>query len=483
MNIYSLIDTLFSGLAAASNKIIFFNILGFTDKYELPFIVLWLLIASIYFSFKIRFATIRHFKYAIEVILGKYEDKRVKKGDIGPKQALFTSLSGVVGMGSISGVGAAICIGGPGSVFWMIIASILGMSLRFGETLLGHKYRIKDKNGEFFGGPFFYMKKGLAEEYGWKKFGAALAMIFTILFVISSLFGLQSQQSVKVITSTFDLNEDKWSWVIALVMMIMIALVIVGGVSRIASVASAVTPLMIYIYCISSLIVLLYHWEKTDEAITLIFKEAFAWNSLYGGMIGVFLISFQRALFSNESGMGSTPIIHSSSKDNESAREGLIAMTAPVIDIIGITLVSSLIIISTGSYLIPNAEGITATTEAFRSVSWWLVLMLAITIPLLSFSASIAWSYYGLRCWEYIFGVKSARIYQILFCLTFFINGIFKDFGSFLIFLDAVSFATTIPNILAMYLLSKVIVRELKSYEERYIIPHKVPRRKRFRWF
>jgi len=446
---------------------------GDSKKTKIPFVVIWLVIGATFFTFRMRFINITGLKNAFNLIRGKY-DNPSDKGEVSHFQALTAALSGTVGLGNIAGVAIAVSIGGPGATFWMILAGFLGMSSKFVECTLGVKYRNIDEKGIVAGGPMYYMTKGLAK-YKMAKLGKVLAVIFAILVIGGSFGGgnmFQANQAFAQTAALFPAIQNYGAW-FGVVLAILVGVVIIGGIKSIANVTDKLVPFMALLYVLTALIIILMNISKTGEALSLIFNGAFNPSALKGGIIGVLIVGFQRAAFSNEAGVGSASIAHSAVKTNEPISEGLVSLFEPFIDTIVICTMTALVIIFTGVYTNPdNLSGVALTSAAFESAFPWFKYILAIAIFLFAFSTMISWSYYGLNGFKFLFDrfFKNKNIvkytYYILF-LIFVVVGSASSLGAVVDFSDMMILAMAFPNILALYILAKEVKADLKSFNDR----------------
>jgi AGCS family alanine or glycine:cation symporter len=454
-------------LTGVLESVLFYEVLGF------PIVVLWLVIGGTFFTLWLGFPNIRLFRHALKVVSGKYS-KPEDPGEITHFQALSAAVSGTVGLGNIAGVAIAVTAGGPGAVVWMMIAGFVGMSTKFAEVSLGHKYRKIDANGRVSGGAFYYLRDGLAE-LGWPRFGKILSVIFA-LFALAGSFGggnmFQSSQSVKMFTETFSGMGDM-DWAIALVMAIAVGTVLIGGIKRIATTAEAIVPVMAVVYMTAAITVLIVNAAHIPEAISVMFTQAFTPEALGGGMLGAIIMGFRRAAFSNEAGIGSAPIAHAPGKTTEPVRAGVVALLEPFIDTIVICFTTGLVITVSGVYADPTIEGagswrgVLLTSAAFGTVIDWFPVVLSICVIMFAFSTMITWSYYGERAWQYLFGAKSVRLYYVLFCSATFFGGATEKVKMIVNLSDLLLLAMAIPNLIGLYILAPGLRRMVGSYVRR----------------
>jgi AGCS family alanine or glycine:cation symporter len=455
------IDAVFSGLVDFLATIFFFEVFG------IPFIVLWLIVAAIFFTIRMNFINLRGFKHAIDVVQGKYDDPN-DEGDVSHFQALATALSGTVGLGNIAGVAIAVQVGGPGAVLWMTLGGFFGMTSKFVECTLGQMYRRTLPDGTVAGGPMYYISRGLAER-GMRPLGKALGILFALLCVMASFGGGNMFQANQAYAAVAGLFPALPSWVFGLLVAILVAVVIIGGISRIASVTSRLVPAMAVIYVLACLWILLNNFTEIPSAIGTIFTQAFSPTAIEGGIIGVLVQGVRRSAFSNEAGMGSAAIAHSAARTDEPLREGIVALLEPFIDTIVICNLTALTIVITGVYQDTTAaelNGVELTAAAFNTVIGWFPIILAIAVALFAFSTMISWSYYGEKCWSYILGSESAIIYKGIFVVCVFIGSV-VNLGAVLDFSDMMLLAMAFPNLLGCYILSGKVASTLKDYMNR----------------
>ncbi len=463
------------------------------DTSTMPYVIILLLTAATIFTFYFGFVNIRRFPLAINVVRGKYDDiegsdeplgkvnvnvvdgdivDTIKiegeEGEVSHFQALTAALSGTVGLGNISGVAIAIAVGGPGATFWMIVAGLLGMSSKFAECTLGVKYRDVGPDGTIYGGPMYYLSKGLKEK-GMGGLGKVLAVFFAIMCVGGSFGGgnmFQANQAAAQFNNMIGATGGSAGAVFGMVMAVLVAIVIIGGIKRIASVTEKIVPFMVGIYLLAALIVIFMNVGQIPAAFGLIFSGAFTGAGVTGGFIGVLIQGFRRAAFSNEAGVGSAAIAHSAVKTKYAASEGIVALLEPFIDTVVVCTITALVIIITGFYTnVDGLGGVDLTSAAFASVIPWFPYVLTLAVVLFAFSTMISWSYYGLQSWLYLFGRNKINeyIYKVLFCL-FVIIGSAASLGAVTDFSDSMIFAMAIPNLIGVFLLMPKVREELTRY-------------------
>jgi len=435
----------------------------------IPFIVVWLVLGAIFFTIKMRFINFRGVAHSFQLIAGKF-DSPEDKGEVSHFQALTTALSATVGLGNIAGVAIAITLGGAGATFWMIVAGILGMASKFVECTLGVKYRRINEKGEVSGGPMYYLSKGLElKGYGW--LGKVLAIVFAILCVGGSFGGgnmFQANQALSQVSNKIPFFVEN-GFLFGLILAVLVGLVIIGGIRSIAKVTDKIVPLMVGVYVLFALIIIFANIGQMGSAIAQIVSGAFSPEAMRGGFIGVLIIGFQRAAFSNEAGVGSASIAHSCSKTDEPVSEGIVALLEPFIDTVVVCTMTALVLIFTGyAFDTQGLEGSQLTSAAFSSVFGWFDWVLLVAILLFAFSTMISWSYYGLKAWTYLIGESRAKanVYKVIF-LVFIVIGSSSSLGAVLDFSDLMILGMAFPNILGLLFLVGEVRKDLKSYQDR----------------
>lgn len=465
----------FSSINSILETVLFFDILfGTVDGVNLPFLVVWLIAGGVYLTVMTRFINLRMMRHSFNIIRGRYNTID-DVGLISSFGALTTALSATVGLGNIAGVALAIAIGGPGATFWMIVAGFLGMSLKFTEVTLSLQYREFLKDGTVMGGAMEYLSKGLAKK-GHATFGKVLAVIFAVFMIGGAIGGgntFQVSQALSAISQEVPYFEQN-PVVFGVIISTLVGFVIIGGVRRIAHITETLVPIMAVIYISASLWILGNHFDKIDDAFGIIFHEAFSTSAIYGGMLGAIVQGFQRAVFSSEAGIGSSPVAHAPASTKYPVRQGLVALYEPFIDTVVICTMTALVIVITGVYahdgaytaLIEAKQGAALTSAAYGTVIDWFPIVLSVSITLFAFSTMISWSYYGERAWVYLFGSKLSIIYKLMFLAltvigTVVSTSILVDF-SFMLLL-----AMALPNILGLFILSGEVKKLLNEYMQK----------------
>ncbi|MBK5214861.1 MAG: alanine:cation symporter family protein [Flavobacteriaceae bacterium] len=477
---------------------------------DMPIVIILLLLGALFFTLYFNGVNFRYIKICIKTAAGKYDELdhhvpadqeiEVKDGEIHDTvhltgevpgevthfQALTASLSATVGLGNIAGVAVAIAIGGPGATIWMIVAGLLGMASKFTECTLGVKYREVDADGKTYGGPMYYLASGL-KEMGMAGFGKVLAIFFAVMCIGGSFGGgnmFQSNQAAAQLTQLMDWDGPNAGLYVGLVMALVVGLVIIGGIKRIGSVTEKVVPFMAIIYVGAGLIILGINYDMIPFAAKQIWEGAINPNAAFGGVVGVLIVGFQRAAFSNEAGVGSAAIAHSAVKTRYPASEGLTALLGPFVDTVIICTMTAVVIVITNakhnlftygnldsaSNVMLNAtnqpiNGVDLTSVAFNSAIPNFSIVLTIAVILFAVSTMISWSYYGLQSWKFLFGKGKVSdiTYKVLF-LIFLVIGASSSLGAVIGFSDAMIFAMVFPNIIGLVLLSPKVKKELRKY-------------------
>ncbi len=435
-----------------------------------PFIVIWLVVAATFFTLYFKFINLRSFRHGYQLISGKY-DHHDAPGEVTHFQALSTALSGTVGLGNIAGVATAVSVGGAGATFWMIVAGLLGMSSKFVECTLGVKYRDIGPDGKVSGGPMRYLSKGFAEN-GKANLGKFLAGLFAILCVGAAIGGgnmFQANQSfaqLQSITGGADSFLAGKGWLFGLVLAVLTGVTIIGGIKGIARVTSKLVPFMGILYVVTGLVVIFLNLGHVPQAFSDIFSGAFNAPAVTGGALGVLIIGFQRAAFSNEAGVGSAAIAHSAVTTKHPVTEGLVALYEPFIDTVVVCTITALVISISGALdTSTGLQGIELTSAAFASAVSWFPYVLTLAAILFAFSTMISWSYYGVRAWTYMFGENKTQenIFYVVY-LFFTIIGASINLSAVIDFSFAMVLAMSFPNIIGLYYLTPVVKNELNTY-------------------
>lgn len=442
---------------------------------QMPLIVLWLLVAAVFFTFYFGFLNIKGFGHALRLTRGDY-DSDDHHGEVSHFQALATAVSGTVGIGNIGGVAIVITIGGPGAVFWLLVAGFLGMSTKFVECYAGVRYRKINPDGSISGGPMYYLEEAF-HLHKLSFLAKPMGMFYAIAIVIGCL-GIgnmfQSNQAFQQFLFATGGNTSWFAdkgWLFGLVIASSVGLIIIGGIQSIAKVTSKLVPFMALTYLIAAVVIIALNADRLPWAISAIFTEAFNPQATVGGVLGVMILGIQRAVFSNEAGIGSAPIAHAAVRTEEPATEGYVSLLEPFIDTIVICTLTALVILTTvyqPGMESEGVQGIELTAQAFKETISWSTVPLSFIAILFAFSTMISWSYYGMKGWTYIFGESKVAeaIFKLMFC-GFVALGCTIELNAVLDFSDAMVFVVALPNILGLYMLAPTIKRELKIYQQK----------------
>ena len=448
-----------------------------------PLIVM-ILATGIFLTIRLKGIQVRKLILAFKYMFSNETDG--EHGEISSFGALCTALSATIGTGNIVGVATAIVAGGPGALFWMIVAATVGTATKYSECLLAIKYRTVADDGHIVGGPFYYIEKGMGENWKW------LAKIFAVFGVMVGLLGIGTFSQINGITSAvnnfFDANnawtvqlfgrDYSWTVVIAgIILTIFVAFVIIGGLRRISAVAQVVVPFMAIIYFVFALALVLFNIKEVPQAIVTIVQAAFNPKAVTGGVVGSMLVAMQngvaRGIFSNEAGLGSAPIAAAAAQTKEPVRQGLVSMTGTFIDTIVICTLTGLSVVITGAWQVEGLEGVQVTTYAFQNglpfSNQFCAAVLMICLVFFAFTTILGWDYYGERCLEYLTGKdeKKIKIYRWLYILAVFI-GPYMTVAAVWTIADIFNGLMALPNMIALFALSGVVVKETKRFFEVY---------------
>ena len=476
-------NELFGYINGFFENILFFDIFfGQIEGTKFPFVVAWLIAGGVFLTVKMGFVNLKMLGHSLKIVAGKYHTKE-DKGLISPFQSLATALSATVGIGNIAAVSIAISWGGAGAAFWMILAGFLGMTLKFTEVTLSIKYRKFLPDGSILGGGMQYLSQGLADK-GMAGAGKVLALVFAFFMILGAIGAgntFQVSQSLSIVQGQIPFFADNSlvfgslkdnGYIFGLILAGITSLVIIGGIKRIAQVAEKIVPIMVVFYLLMVVWVLGTYFTAIPDAFALIFREAFTPTAVAGGMFGAMAQGFQRAVFSNEAGLGSAGIAHAPARVKYPVRQGLVSLYEPFIDTVVVCTMTALVVILTGTYTggtealdaaIAAKQGAIITSTAFGSVVSWFPSILGIAIFMFAFSTMISWSYYGERAWVYIFGAKSSIVFKLIF-LAFIVIATITDTGTMVDFSSILFLALAVPNIFGLLMMSGDVRKMLTEY-------------------
>ena len=467
-----IIDSMVRPITDAVSDFIFYAVP--VGDANLPLIVVWLVAGGLFFTGYLGFINVRGFRHGLALATGRYQNPNAP-GEVTQFQALATAVSGTVGVGNIAGVAIAISLGGPGATFWLIVAGLLGMSTKFAECTLAVRYRKTNPDGSVSGGPMYYLEQGLTD-LKLPGVGKALGLFYAMAMVIGCL-GIgnmfQSNQAAAIFITVTGAEQSPFmgkAWLLGLAMAIVVAIVIFGGIKSIARVTEKLVPFMAVLYSVAAIVIIVFNADKLLWAFGAIWQGAFSPDGVTGGIIGVIVIGFRRAVFSNEAGLGSASIAHSAVKTNFPATEGYVALLEPFIDTVVVCTLTALVIITTVyDPLLANTgiSGIEMTTRAFQSTISWSPIPLSVAAILFAFSTMLSWSYYGLKAFTYLFGEANITqlIFKFIFCI-FIVIGSAIQLNALIDLSDALVFIVAIPNLIGLYILAPIVRAEIEKYSE-----------------
>ena len=430
----------------------------------LPLLIL-LLGGGIFFSLYSRFVPFKYFGHGLNILLGRYHDPK-DPGEITHFQALSSALASTVGLGNISGVAIAIQMGGPGALIWMWVSAVVGMSTKFFSCTLSILYRGKDDEGNIQGGPMYYIENGLGPKF------KPLSILFSLAGLIGCTVMFQSNQLADIIRNEifipygwFSESVMMGNFVQGVIMAILTAIVIFGGIQRIGQVASYMVPIMVLLYVFSGLLVIFNHLSEIPSLFGLIINDAFTGDAVMGGAVGsVIIAGVRRALFSNEAGLGTSDMAHGAAQTKEPVREGLVAMIEPFIDTIVVCTITAMVILASGVWEQEGLNGVTMTTTAFiKELGGFGKFLLLSAVLTFSLSTMMSFSYYGSKCSGYLFGTKSIFYYRCFYIVTIVIGAMITiEFVINLV--DGMYAIMAIPTVLGSVLLSGKVMVEARRY-------------------
>ena len=448
----------------------------------MPLICL-IMATGIFLTARLGLVQIRHLGKAFKFM---FKDEEDGHGEVTSFGALCTALSATIGTGNIAGVATAIAVGGPGALFWMVLAAFFGMATKYSEGLLAIKYRTIDEDGHVLGGPFYYIENGMGKNWKW------LAKLFAFFGAGVGLFGIGTFTQVNSIASAvknfFDPNmahtvalfggEYSWATVIAgLILTLCVGLVVIGGIQRISKVSEVVVPFMAVLYVGLALIIIITNITAVPGAFATIIKSAFTGSALAGGAVGSMFVAMQkgvaRGIFSNESGLGSAPIAAAAARTKEPVRQGLVSMTGTFIDTIVICTMTGLSIVIAGSWLNPDLEGVEITMDAFQKglpfPGFVATFSLMLCLLFFAFTTILGWDYYGERCVEYLFNKNKGVVkgYRWLYIIAVFI-GPYMTVAAVWNIADIFNALMAFPNLIALLVLNGVVVKETKEFHAKH---------------
>ena len=424
-----------------------------------------LLLTGLYLTVGLRFMTLRRIGYGFRMLWQGRVAKEGHEGQITPFNALSTALAATVGTGNIAGVATAIYLGGPGAIFWMWMTALVGMASKYGEAVLAVKYREVDELGNHVGGPMYYIKNGLGENWKW------LGLLFAF-FGTFAAFGIGNAIQANSVAQAAQDHFGVPLWATAVALAVLTFLVVIGGIKRLGEVAGKLVPLMAILYIAGSLVIIALHVDQLPAAVALIFTDAFTGTAATGGFAGSTIMmavrfGVARGIFSNEAGLGSAPIAHAAAQTDNPVRQGTIGMLGTFIDTIVICSMTALVIIMTGVWNSGETSATLSTLAYDTGLPGFGKIVVVFGLLIFAYTTLLGWSYYGERCAEYIFGVGIIKPYRYAWIAMIFIGALAKDQLALLWDIsDALNGLMALPNIVALLLLSPVIFRITQEYFE-----------------
>ena len=485
MSLDAVIDSLLSPIADKVSGIIFSYVT--INGVKVEFLIALLIFAAIYFTIRTGFIGIWGFKHAIKLITNNYKHKnpsgyqRKKKGELSSFQALSATISASAGIGNVAGSAAAVSIGGPGVIFWMIIAGFFSMALKFSEVLLGVKFRNTNPDGSVSGGPMYYILVGLRGKYS-QKFAPVLAKIYAVCCIFAMIGGWNLFQ-INAMTAQFTEvtgGDNSFfannGWILGTIVAVITWFTIIGGIKAIGKFTSKVTPIMCSLYVASAFLVCLVNIHHLPETLVLIIKEAFSPRAMTGGAFACLLWGFRRAMFANESGLGTAPIAFSAVNTNKPVAQAFISMLQPFVDTVIVGVATAFVIVVSKVYLtVDGIAGIELTSKAFATICPAYPILLTVMASCFVLSTMLCGSFYGLKAWGFLFGDSrtKTRVFQAIYCLCI-IAGSAMNFQSIINLSDAVTLFLAVPNLIAVFALSGIVIKELRRYCERYNVGNNI---------
>lgn len=485
MSLDAVIDSLLSPIADKVSGIIFSYVT--INGVKVEFLIALLIFAAIYFTIRTGFIGIWGFKHAIKLITNNYKHnnpsgyQRKKKGELSSFQALSATISASAGIGNVAGSAAAVSIGGPGVIFWMIIAGFFSMALKFSEVLLGVKFRNTNPDGSVSGGPMYYILVGLRGKYS-QKFAPVLAKIYAVCCIFAMIGGWNLFQ-INAMTAQFTEvtgGDNSFfannGWILGTIVAVITWFTIIGGIKAIGKFTSKVTPIMCSLYVASAFLVCLVNIHHLPETLVLIIKEAFSPRAMTGGAFACLLWGFRRAMFANESGLGTAPIAFSAVNTNKPVAQAFISMLQPFVDTVIVGVATAFVIVVSKVYLtVDGIAGIELTSKAFATICPAYPILLTVMASCFVLSTMLCGSFYGLKAWGFLFGDSrtKTRVFQAIYCLCI-IAGSAMNFQSIINLSDAVTLFLAVPNLIAVFALSGIVIKELRRYCERYNVGNNI---------
>jgi len=481
MNLDAVIDSMLSPIADRVSGIIFSYVMVGDVKVE--FLVALLIFAALFFTIRTGFIGVWGFRHALKLITNRYKHQnttgyqRPKKGELSSFQALSATISASAGIGNIAGSAAAVSIGGAGVIFWMVVAGLFSMALKFSEVLLGVKFRQTNADGSVSGGPMYYIPVAFrGRGRGIERVGVGLSKIYALCCLFAMIGGwnlfqinAMTAQFTEVTGGESSIFADN-GWVLGLIVAGITWFTIIGGIKSIGKLTSKITPVMCSLYIFSAFLVCLVNIHHVPETFALIIREAFEPKAMVGGAFACLLWGFRRAMFANESGLGTAPIAFSAVNTNKPVAQAFISMLQPFVDTVVVGVATAFVIVVSRVYLdVDGIAGIELTSKAFGTICPMYPIFLTVMASCFVLSTMLCGSYYGVKAWNFLFGdgVIKTRVFQAIYCACI-VAGSAMNFQSIINLSDAVTLFLAVPNLVAVFMLSNVVIKELKRYCRRY---------------
>jgi AGCS family alanine or glycine:cation symporter len=462
-------DEILLKVADIGNSVFFFNVLSFSNQYKIPFLIFWLISASVFFTVILKFINFLQLPKMIYRFSKEKNHNSRNENLASTKSISLSAIGGAVDLGTIFAIATIVSIGGPGTIFWLIIGGIISTSIRFFEVFCGHYFRKKVfSNGEFVGytgGPYIYIQKAFSF-YKIPKIGKIFVKIYSLNIIMSTFFSLQINQTIHVLTHAFPAARE-YDWIFSVLFAIIIVSIAIKGISSVARFSTKVVPIMIYIYIACTIYILIWNIEKILPSISLIFKDAMSFNKINGNHFGCMILGMQRAFFCNEAGTGSSAIIHANSNNKDSYKEAFLSMIEPIVSVLIVCLCSGMIVITTGVYnFADQLSGVELIMKSFGSIHKDFSYITLIVVPLFGLTTAISWAFYGSKSWIHLFGKKTVNIYYTLLFVGYFISGTTKNFSIILNVADIFGLSSTLTNIIALFMLSGFVFKKIRKIKK-----------------
>ncbi|MCL6477582.1 MAG: sodium:alanine symporter family protein [Peptococcaceae bacterium] len=424
-----------------------------------PWMLALLVGTGIYLTLRLGFLQFFTLPYALKLAFSPAQQDKQSKGDISHFQALMTALAATIGTGNIVGVATAVVIGGPGAVFWMWVTAVFGMATKYGEAILAIKYRVTDAKGEMAGGPMYYIEKGMGQKW--------LAWLFAIFGAVAA-FGIGNMVQANSVAGAVHDTFGVATWITGLILALLTAAVILGGIKSIGRAAGVIVPFMAVFYVLAGLIIMIINLDKLPHALGIIFSDAFDLQAGFGALVGSTIrFGVARGVFSNEAGLGSAPIAAAAAKTDHPGRQALVSMTGTFLDTIVVCSITGITLVMAGLYPgLEKAQAAALTSRSFESFIPGLgSLVVTLGLIFFAYSTVLGWSYYGEKCFYYLVGQRGITIYRVLFSIAVLVGATLKlsvvwDIA------DTMNGAMAIPNLIALLALSGVIVAETRDFNK-----------------